>query len=248
MEQKVRLIDFTERALDKMYLTCKTCYSEKSSVELEDEIFTKLLSNESAENRQKKKDLVLDKVLKSGHLSIAEHVNYTFAISGISRVLSHQFVRHRHATFSQKSQRYVTYHKPFEYITPPKIKEQRTPYRGVEKGENEEESFSEALLAFETHMKNCQNLYEHLMNLGIPAEDARYVFPNACETSLVVSFNLRELIHLCNLRLCKRAQWEIRGMMEKVRTEVLSVHPYLKELLVPKCVNCTEYDKCGGNE
>lgn len=171
------------------------------------------------------------KVLNSGHQSIAEHVSFTFAITDISRACSHQLVRHRHATFSQKSQRYVQYHTPFEYVMPDTI------------AANEETKNRFMFL-----MNGLQTHYEAMLDKGIPAEDARYVFPNACETSLIMTCNLRELIHICNLRLCLHAQWEIRGLIEKMRNEVIKLYPWLSEFLVPKCKTCTEYKKCDRNK
>lgn len=177
------------------------------------------------------------KVFRSGHLTIAEHINFTFAIADISRACSHQLVRHRHATFSQKSQRYVQYHKPFEYVMPESIK--NTLLKPMD---------GDLTKRFSDHMRDTQSLYEAFLDEGIPAEDARYVFPNACETSMIMTCNLRELIHICNLRLCLHAQWEIRGLVEKMRNEVVKLYPWLGEFLVPKCKTCTEFKKCERNK
>jgi thymidylate synthase (FAD) len=220
----VKVIQKTNNPADIMWIACKTCYSDKESWELHDDS-----KNTDAKTKE---DLVL-KVLKSGHQSIAEHVYLTFTLDGMSRKSSHQLVRHRIATYSQKSQRYVTYHKPFKYNTPDAII-----------------GNFEARELFDKSMKESRDTYAKLLNLGINAEDARDVFPNACQTSIVMSCNLREFISICNLRLCLRAQQEIRDMFGMMKDELLKDENYhfLKEFFVPKCAVCTEFDRCDKNK
>ena len=146
---------------------------------------------------------------KNGHHSVMEHIYFTFKIEGISRACSHQLVRHRHCSFTQRSQRYCS-EEGFEYITP----------------ETLNPNF------FAADMASLKMWYEDYQANGVPNEDARYILPNACATSLYLSCNLRELIHIANERLCSRAQWEIR---ELVREMVSLVDPDLKFMLVPKC-------------
>lgn len=146
---------------------------------------------------------------KCGHLSVFEHIYFTFKIEGISRACSHQLVRHRHCSFTQRSQRYCS-EDGFGFVTPPSIEE----------GE------------FSSYMSANEDIYQYLQSKGVPNEDARYVLPNACETSLYLSCNLRELIHMANERLCNRAQWEIRGLVKQM---VDLVDPELRFMLVPKC-------------
>lgn len=146
---------------------------------------------------------------KNGHHSVLEHIYFTFKIDGISRACSHQLVRHRHASFTQRSQRYCG-ENGFEFITPPTI------------GAGE----------FEHDMESIAEWYAEYQTDGAPNEDARYILPNACVTSMYMSMNLRELIHLCNERLCKRAQWEIRELVTQM---VALVDDDLKFMLVPKC-------------
>ena len=146
---------------------------------------------------------------KNGHHSVFEHIYFTFRIDGISRACSHQLVRHRMCSFTQRSQRYCS-EDGFEYITPPTTDE----------------------LSFKWDMNSIQSMYEDYQYIGVPNEDARYVLPNACATSLYMSCNLRELIHICNERLCSKAQWEIRELVEKM---VELVEPDLRFMLVPKC-------------
>ena len=154
---------------------------------------------------------------KNGHHSVFEHIYFTFKIEGISRACSHQLVRHRHCSFTQRSQRYCS-EDGFKVILPESI---------------EESYFDEC--TYEHIVRDIDEAYSELQNNGIPNEDARYILPNACETSLYLSCNLRELIHICNERLCERAQWEIRDL---VKAMVTLVEPELHFMLVPKC-------KCG---
>ena len=146
---------------------------------------------------------------KGGHHSVFEHIYFTFKIEGISRACSHQLVRHRHCSFTQRSQRYCS-EDGFEFVTPP----------GVDEG------------LFWNEMEDLKDLYCKYQYLGVPNEDARYILPNACATSLYLSCNLRELIHMANERLCSRAQWEIRDL---VREMCQLVDPQLQFMLVPKC-------------
>lgn len=145
----------------------------------------------------------------NGHLSVMEHIYFTFKIEGISRACSHQLVRHRHCSFTQRSQRYCS-EDGFEFVTPPTIGKQE----------------------FMTDMTTLERWYELYQEDGVPNEDARYLLPNACATELYLSCNLRELIHIANERLCARAQWEIRDLVKQM---VSLVDPELKFMLVPKC-------------
>ena len=162
---------------------------------------------------------------KNGHHSVFEHIYFTFKIEGISRACSHQLVRHRHCSFTQRSQRYCS-EDGFEYVTPPTINESM----------------------FRMDIENMKFWYkDYQVRLNVPNEDARYILPNACETSLYLSCNLRELIHIANERLCTRAQWEIR---ELVKQMISLVEPELQFMLVPKCksgrIICNS--PCGGKQ
>ena len=145
----------------------------------------------------------------NGHHSVFEHIYFTFKIEGISRACSHQLVRHRHCSFTQRSQRYCS-EDGFQFVTPPSVDD------GL----------------FWNEMTELQDWYEYHQNLGVPNEDARYILPNSCATSLYLSCNLRELIHMANERLCTRAQWEIRDLVRKM---CQLVDPQLQFMLVPKC-------------
>lgn len=161
---------------------------------------------------------------RNGHHSVFEHIYFTFKIEGISRACSHQLVRHRHCSFTQRSQRYCS-EDGFGFVTPPSIGD------GV----------------FANDMEDIKDWYETYQAKGVPNEDARYVLPNACETSLYLSCNLSELIHLANERLCLRAQWEIRNL---VREMIAQVPTELHFMLVPKCksgrIIC--HENCGGKK
>ncbi|MBE0415868.1 MAG: FAD-dependent thymidylate synthase [Dehalococcoidia bacterium] len=175
-------------------------------------------------------DSLLTQLLTSGHLSPFEHASFTFAIEGISRVTSHQLVRHRMASYTQQSQRYVSL-KEVNYITPATISA-KTEWGGK----------------YHDMVHAAHRLYREMLNAGIPAEDARYVLPQATETRLVMTMNARELIHVCELRLCLRAQWEIVELFEKVKAEVERVAPRLGVELKPKCYRlgyCDEAQSCG---
>ena len=144
-----------------------------------------------------------------GHHSVFEHIYFTFKIEGISRACSHQLVRHRHCSFTQRSQRYCD-EDGFAYITP--------------------ESMPKNVIA--SDMNTIQNWYKGYQRMDVPNEDARYILPNACATSLYLSCNLRELIHMANERLCVRAQWEIRDLVTEM---CMLVDRQLHFMLVPKC-------------
>lgn len=163
---------------------------------------------------------------KNGHLSVFEHIYFTFKIEGISRACSHQLVRHRHCSFTQRSQRYCS-EDGFEVVKPATMDKLAYPYW------------------YEQYNECIRTGYNELQKAGIPNEDARYILPNACATSLYLSCNLRELIHLCNERLCTRAQWEIRELVQNMRQ---LVDPQLHFMLVPKCksgrIICNS--PCGG--
>lgn len=146
---------------------------------------------------------------KNGHLSVFEHIYFTFKIEGISRACSHQLVRHRHCSFTQRSQRYCS-EDGFKYVTPPTMGE----------------------FPYTIDMDCIREWYDDYRISGTPNEDARYILPNACATDIYLSCNLRELIHIANERLCSRAQWEIR---ELVKQMVALIDPKLHFMLVPKC-------------
>lgn len=182
--------------------------------------------------------------MASGHESVAEHASFTFAIEGISRACSHQLVRHRLASYSQQSQRYVNM-DGFEYVTPESFMTTVTDdYWNTESGDNSTLASEE----FDFLMELIGELYERMINAGIPEEDARYILPNACTTNIVVTMNARELRHFFSLRCCARAQWEIRELAEEMLQQVREVSPVLFADAGPRCGSlgyCPESDGCG---
>ena len=216
----VELISMPDNTLKTIYTACKTCYSAKLPYE----------NYLNAPDEEKMLELI-KRVIGSGHYSTIEHIQLTFAVQNVSRACTHQLVRHRHMSFSQKSQRYVKEKGEFDYIMP----------KTIEKNPKLKEKFEEFIL-------NTSNLYQEFIEAGIPAEDARSILPNAAASSLVASLNLRELIHLANLRLCTRAQLEIRMLVKAMVDEVIKKEPWLKPYLVPKCERlgyCDEDKSCG---
>ena len=137
-------------------------------------------------------------LIKLGHTSVLEHAVASFRISGVSRSLTHQLVRHRIASYTQKSQRYVD-ETSFDYVIPDQIKENET-----------------ALNLYENFMDYCKDTYKKLKELGIPKEDARFILPNATKTEIVLTANLREFRHMISLRGSKEAQWEIRRLFIEI--------------------------------
>jgi len=210
--------------------SAKLCYAQVGASALMDDL--------DGENATK----FLDKLMDFGHYSPLEHVSFTFAIDGVSRVLTHQLVRHRIASYSQQSQRYVKLNQ-FDYITPP----------AIEANPEAAAVFKEAMIADQrvysqlVEILEKQYLEAHLKN-GMSAtkaksaaeksaiEDARFVFPNACETKIVATMNARSLINFFNHRCCNRAQWEIRNLADEMLKCVKSVAPTLFENVGPKCL------------
>lgn len=178
--------------------------------------------------------------LASGHESVAEHAVFTFQVEGISRACSHQLVRHRLASYSQQSQRYVSM-DGFEYVKPPCIDpELQVKYSG-----------QSLEYTFDDMMDMIDGWHHYLIEAGIPEEDARYVLPNACCTNITITMNARELRHFLEERCCSRAQWEIRELAEKMLEQVRAVAPVLFENVGSKCLRlgyCPEAKGCGRME
>ena len=216
---KVKLIDYTPEPERTVAMAARLCYSSVGAEKLEEK-----MTDDQVEK-------LVGKIVKMGHASTLEHASFTFAIEGVSRVLTHQLVRHRIASYSQQSQRYVAEHD-FEYITPPSI-------AGNEQARQQ----------FEKMMQEVRKTYDILTGLKIPKEDARYVLSNATETKILATFNTRSLLHFFSLRCCQRAQWEIRAMAYMMLKEVKSVAPLWFKTAGASCVAtgvCPEGDMtCG---
>lgn len=177
---------------------------------------------------------IISRVIGSGHTSVAEHVSFTFLIEDVSRALTHQLVRHRIASYSQKSQRY-TDGEMFTYVIPPKILKNK-----------------EAKKLYIEHMENIRTLYSRLSReYGIPHEDARFILPNACTSNIVVTMNIRAYGEFFAKRRCKRAQWEIGDLATSMANILIECAPtFFKDnkLGYAACIQngfCKEMKSCG---
>ncbi|WIF96145.1 FAD-dependent thymidylate synthase [Caminicella sporogenes] len=228
---KVNLITYTPEPEKVVASAAKLCYSPVGIEEIAENI-----------NDEKVAKFV-NMLMGLGHQSPLEHISFTFGIEGVSRVLTHQLVRHRIASYSQQSQRYVKLEQ-FEYIIPPEI-----------------ESIPEAKELFIKAMQDDQKIYNRLTKMlkdkhykifisegksdkeaeklaeKRAIEDARFVFPNACETKIVVTMNARTLLHFFNHRCCNRAQWEIRNLATEMLKLVKKVAPNIFKNAGPNCIN-----------
>ena len=175
---------------------------------------------------------VLTTIMSSGHFSTLEHASYTFAVEGVSRALTHQLVRHRLASYNQQSQRYVKFKEEPPIVRPASV-----------------DTNPEAAQAFDEAINACWQAYDKLVQAGVPAEDARYILPNACETKIVVTMNIRELMHFFSNRCCNRAQWEIRELAWKMLELVRPTAPFIFRTAGPGCMRgaCPEGKMCCGN-
>ncbi|MCD6307966.1 MAG: FAD-dependent thymidylate synthase [Candidatus Latescibacteria bacterium] len=214
---EVRLITFTADAEKLICGAAKLCYAEDSAT---------VFDHGDGEVRT-----FLSRLRKMGHLSPFEHASYTFLMEGVSRALTHQLVRHRIASYSQRSQRYVT-HESFDFIVPPSLEGKTV---GTEDGT------VDAVDYYRSFMKRSAETYRNLRDaLGGGGEsanqDARYVLPNAVETKIMVTMNARELFHFFGERLCLRAQWEIRRTAEEMLRLAKEATPVIFRSIGPKCV------------
>jgi thymidylate synthase (FAD) len=208
-----------------IYTACRTCYSELTP----QDIFQRAVDGQIDVQKMQK---LISGVIESGHGSTIEHIVFTFGISGVSRTLSHQLVRHRAGVaFDQQSQRYVTYKGPATML-PATI----------------EDADPDIRARYESQVAGALDLYGDLVEAGVPGEDARFVFPNATRTNLVMTTNLRALIHMSGLRLCTMAQWEIRRLFQLIRQEIFQVSPFLGSFLAPKCVPLGYCDEMGNRD
>lgn len=203
---KVTVISHTNDPEKTIVAAIRQCYSPLSGKDLWDEVT----------DDQKRR--LISQVVSSGHTSTIEHAYFTFSIEGVSRALTHQLVRHRIASYSQKSQRYVK-EGEFEYILPPTIAKNQ-----------------QLKKTYLKELESIQDCYSKLLAEGIPAEDARMLLPNACETKIVVTMNCRALFNFFGERLCLRSQWEIRQMASLMLRECKKIAPNVFKYAGPSCV------------
>ncbi|RRD65856.1 FAD-dependent thymidylate synthase [Fretibacterium sp. OH1220_COT-178] len=214
---KVTLLASTPKPDELVAAAARLCYRDVTAADLLTGE-TELLSED-----------LLAHIWRSGHHSPFEHAVFTFAVDGLSRVASHQLVRHRIASFSQQSQRYVRMDKP-DVVMPPSVA-----------------ACPEAASLFTRQVRSAHEGYKALLSMGIPAEDARFILPHGWETRLVLTMNARELHHFFRLRLCRRAQWEIREMARLMLAECRNAAPALFRTAGPSCLfgPCVEARPCG---
>ncbi|HIJ80738.1 MAG TPA: FAD-dependent thymidylate synthase [Desulfuromonadales bacterium] len=215
----VTLIEHTPNPERTVALAARLCYSPSSIGDLREKLAASDIES------------FLDKIMSLGHHSVLEHASFTFGIEGISRVTTHQLVRHRIASFSQQSQRYVSHTEEFTSIMPDTIA-----------------GNAEARQIFAFMSETVHKAYAQLIEMGIPAEDARYILPNATETKIIMTMNARELLHFFALRCCQRAQWEIREMSVEMLRLVMKIAPVIFRQAGPGCVAgpCPEGKFCCG--
>lgn len=217
-QMKVRLLSCSMGREEIAALAAKLCYSKAGIDELEERI-----------SKQDQRAF-LEGILSSGHLSVIEHISFTFGVEGVSRVLLAQLTRHRIASFSVQSQRYVSYEKGMSYIVPPKISAL---------GEDAEQEYMRQM----EQIHAWYTMWQRRLGKGEGGnEDARFVLPNASETKIVLTMNARELLHFFSLRCCNRAQWEIHDMADRMLAICKREAPVLFENAGPSCVRgaCTE--------
>ncbi|MDR3049470.1 MAG: FAD-dependent thymidylate synthase [Elusimicrobiota bacterium] len=215
---KIKLLKFTKNPEETCALAARLCYSAINI----DEISRKL-------TKEKIKDL-LERVISSGHTSVLEHSSFTFAIEGVSRALLSQLTRHRIASFSVQSQRYVQFKTGIETVCPPSVSKNK-----------------KLLEKYSSFIKTAETLYAEFLAQNIPAEDARYILPNAASTKIILTMNARELRHFFSLRCCNRAQWEIREMAIAMLKLTKKEAPILFANAGPDCARgkCHEHNPCG---
>lgn len=242
----VELINYTKNAEETIAQAGKLCYSKVGVGEIKEKL------DDEAINKY------VTMLMNLGHFSPIEHVSFTFAVEGVSRTLTHQLVRHRLASYSQQSQRYVKLDN-FEYIIPPAIKEDEKALETyIEAMENSKKAYDEI------SKKLFDKYFYQMLEEGMSEkkarskaekkaiEDARYVFPNACESKIVCTMNARTLLHFFSLRTCNRAQWEIRQLAYEMVKICKNIYPTLFKNAGPSCINgpcpegkmtCGEIDK-----
>lgn len=223
---RVDLVRHTYDAEELVALAAKLCYAGSDLQKLRENI------------QAKDQKAFLEKIRGMGHESVMEHASFTFLVEGVSRVLLAQLTRHRIASFSVQSQRYVSYQGGFGYIMPPAIEAL---------GEDAQALYRRQMATIQTWYEDWQKL----LGQGEKSnEDARFVLPNACETRVMLTMNAREIRHFFSLRMCSRAQWEIRAMAKEMHRLCFEVAPELFADAGPGCLRgaCPEGEKSCGKQ
>lgn len=226
---KVSLLYFTPNPEESIYVAARICYAALGANELQ--------KNVNVEDAKK----LIRFLVKAGHHSALEHASFTFSVENVSRVLTHQLVRNRIASYSHQSQRYVEMDENLKFIVPPNIKEN-----------------TEFYSRFVEMVDGQITFYHDMVAAGIPKEDARYIIGGGVETKIVVTMNARELLNFFEHRVCHRAQWEIQSLARQMLELVLIEASTVFETAGPSCVRegCHEgkmscgrpYSRTGGKE
>ena len=226
---KVELLAYTPEPEKVIATAAKLCYSSSDISTLQDNLTEDKITK------------FIDMLMSLGHESPVEHVSFTFGIAGISRACSHQLVRHRIASYSQKSQRYVSENQ-FEYITPTAIENVPSAKNKYDELMNyiqsEYNNIKDELINYHISKGYDKKVAEKMAN-----EDARYVLPNACETKIIITMNIRSLFNFFRLRCCNRAQWEIRNVANEMLKLCLQKAPHIFANAGPSCIadgKCSE--------
>ena len=226
---KVSILAHTPNIENVIASSGRLCYSKVGVNEL--------LQKHSKEDNERFIKMLAD----MGHHSPLEHVSFTFAVEGVSRALTHQLVRHRIASYSQQSQRYVNLDKTFDYIMPPSIEKNEVTTTVFENAMKDIKRYYDYLVDSleESYISNGMNKREANKKA---IEDARYVLPNACETKIVFTMNVRTLLHFFEKRCCSRAQWEITNLANEMLRQCKEISPILFSSAGPTCKKgyCTE--------
>jgi thymidylate synthase (FAD) len=220
---RVKILSHTPNPEEVIASAARLCYSSASV----DDLMKKTEDKESTKE-------YIDMLMSLGHESPIEHVSFVFAIEGISRACSHQLVRHRIASYSQKSQRYVN-EAQFEYITPPVIEDDLT-LKDLYSNTMEIVHARYNLLRTELIAKYMKDGMDKKSAEKKANEDARFVLPNACETKIIVTMNIRSLFNFFKHRCCNRAQWEIRMMANEMLRQCMEIAPNIFKYAGPECI------------
>lgn len=233
MQEKLKVVLLSHTPQPELVISAaaKLCYSKSG------------IDNILSELTEDKVDKFLNLLMDMGHASPIEHVSFSFGIEGVSRSLTHQLVRHRVASYSQKSQRYVM-EGQFGYIVPPEIEKNKKALEiFIQAMEDDQRVYDQLVeVLMEEHLAKNMERYHNQKKARAMAEksaieDARYVLPNACETKIIATMNARELIHFFHHRCCNRAQWEIRELATQMLLQAREVAPTLFKNAGPNCVN-----------
>jgi len=206
---KVTLLSHTADPEENVVAAIRQCYSSVGAEELKEK------TTEEVRKR------LIKQVIESGHTSTLEHASFTFALDGVSRVTEIHLIRHRIASFSIQSGRYVK-RGDAAYRVPSKIRALKD---------------KKLLEKYLEHLEKTQELYNELIEAEIPAEDARYCQPQSIQVKIVMSMNARELLHFFSLRTCTRAQWEVQEVARLMLNEVRKVAPTIFENAGPPCIS-----------